>query len=163
MPIRSGLRLYFDWSSRSLYMYVLCFKNIWLGVVKRNLETWVYLCCAWNSQISISGVLLALPVILGTVSVLFFITWCQYSSACYSATWLVYLLLGLLASRGNWGLDTLWRVQMPKQRHLVPFRVLRTAKKSARAGRGVVDTCIFPGTLQSTSQHLRWPCLLIWE
>ena len=72
---------------------------------------------------------------LSSESILFFITWCEYSSVCYSATWLSDLLLGPLPSLRNWGSDTLGRVRRPKQRHLVPFRTLRTAKKSARAGR----------------------------
>ena len=42
-------------------------KNIWLGVVERNVETRTHLCCAWNGQTAISGVLLRSPVILRTV------------------------------------------------------------------------------------------------
>lgn len=72
-------------------------------------------------------------------SILFFITWCQYRSACYSATWLSDLLLRPVASLRNWGPDTLSRVQRPKQRHSMPFRMLRTAKKSCKGRQRAAD------------------------
>lgn len=159
--IHSALRLYFDWSSRSLYVFFMI-KNIWFGVVKGNLEPRTHLCWAWNGQTAISGVFLRSPVILGTVI--------SKQPCCFS--WLgVSTVQPALPLPGwlihFWGLLPHWGTggQTPRG----GFRGLsrdiwcgwgcsgQPSNLQGQTGRRAVDACTCAGTEQSTPQRLVWP------